>query len=134
MEQLVGGEPLSQEYLIRSAPTVLLFGLLNAVETIGHLVAQRTPPFPVNDEFEEMTKYIMVTVHDLLTEETESPSTSDSSRVSHHPSHECFRVGTPKGHVESIHEEEATPTNDLNDEVKGDAATPPDLWVEHQKA
>ena len=29
-------------------------------------------------------------------------------------------VGTPEGHVESIHEGEATPTNNLNDEVKGD--------------
>ena len=28
-------------------------------------------------------------------------------------------VGTPEGHVESIHEEEATPINDLNDEVEG---------------
>ena len=26
-------------------------------------------------------------------------------------------VGTPEGHVESIHKEEATPMNDLNDEV-----------------
>ena len=28
-------------------------------------------------------------------------------------------VDTPEGHVESIHEEEATPTNDLDDEVGG---------------
>ena len=28
-------------------------------------------------------------------------------------------VGTLKGHVESIHEEEATPMNDLDDEVGG---------------
>ena len=40
MAQLAGGEPLSLEYLIRSAPTVLPFGLRNAVETVGHPVAQ----------------------------------------------------------------------------------------------
>ena len=28
-------------------------------------------------------------------------------------------AGTPEGHVESIHEEEATPMNDLEDEVGG---------------
>ena len=41
MTQLTEGEPLSPEYLIRSAPIVLPFGLCNAAETIGHLVAQR---------------------------------------------------------------------------------------------
>ena len=39
MTQLAEGEPLSTKYLIRSAPTVLPFGLRNAAETIGHLVA-----------------------------------------------------------------------------------------------
>ena len=33
--------------------------------------------------------------------------------------HMCFMAGTPEGHVESIHEEEATPMNDLDDEVGG---------------
>ena len=43
-------------------------------------------------------------------------------------------VGTPKGHVESIHEEEATPMNDVNDKVEGDTGAPPHLWVEQLKA
>ena len=30
-------------------------------------------------------------------------------------------AGSLEGHVESIHEEEATPMNDLDDEVKKDA-------------
>ena len=81
-----------------------------------------------------MTEYVMESFHDLLVEETESPSASNSSRGSHHPSHECFMAGTPEGHIESIHEEEATPTNDLNDEVKGDAVAPPLLWAEQLKA
>ena len=66
--------------------------------------------------------------------ESESPSDSNSSRGSHHPSHECFMAGTPEGHVKSIHEGEATPTNDLDDEVEGDAGAPPHLRVEQLKA
>ena len=77
------------------------------------------PPSPVNDEFVGMTEYVTESFHDLLVREMESPSISDSSRGSHHPSRECFMAGTPKGHVKSIHEEEATPTNDLDDEVGG---------------
>ena len=88
----------------------------------------------MNDEFMRVIEHVAESFHDILAEEPESPSGSDFSRGSHHPSRECFMTGTPKGHVESIHEEEATPMNDLDDEVKGDAATPPDLWVEHQKA
>ena len=81
-----------------------------------------------------MTEYVVESFHDLLAEETESPSTSNSSRGSHHPSRECFMVGTPKGHVESIHEEEDTLTNDLDNEVRGDAGAPPRLRVEQLKA
>ena len=43
-------------------------------------------------------------------------------------------AGTPKGYIKSIHEGEATPMNDLNDEVEGDAGAPPRLWVEQLKA
>ena len=43
-------------------------------------------------------------------------------------------AGTPEEHVESIHEEEATPTNDLNDEVERDVGAQPHLWVEQLKA
>ena len=85
MMQLVGGEPLSQEYLIRSTPTALLFGLRDDAETVGHLVAQRTPPSPMNNEFVGMTEYIIESFHDLLAGESESPSDSDTSRGSHHP-------------------------------------------------
>ena len=81
-----------------------------------------------------VTEYITKSFHDLLTEESESPSGSDSSRGSHHPSRECFMVGTSKGHVESICEEEATPMNDLDDEVEGDAGAPPCLRLERLKA
>ena len=88
----------------------------------------------MNDEFMGTTEYVVESFHDLLAGETGSPSTSDSSRGSHHPSHECFMVGTPEGQVESIHEEEATPTNDLDDEVEGGIGAPPLLRVKQLKA
>ena len=43
-------------------------------------------------------------------------------------------AGSPAGQVKSIHEEEATPTNDLDDEVERDAGAPPHLWVEQLNA
>ena len=42
-------------------------------------------------------------------------------------------AGTLEGHVKSIYEEEATPTNDLNDEVERDAGALPRLRVEQLK-
>ena len=78
--QLAGGEPLSLEYLIWSTPTVHLFGLRDAAETIGHLTSQRMPLSPTNDEFMGMTEYVVESLHDLLIGESESPSNSDSSR------------------------------------------------------
>ena len=81
-----------------------------------------------------MTEYVAESFRDLLVGETESPSTSDSSRGSHHPSLECFMAGTPEGHVKSIHEGEATSTNDFDDEVERDAGVSPRLRVEQLKA
>jgi len=127
MAQLARRELLSPKYLIRSAPTALSFDLHNATETVGHLVAQRTPPSPMNDEFMGMTEYVSKSFHDLLLGESESPSSSDFSRGSPHSSHEFFMAGSPEGQVKSIHEEEATPTNDLDDEVERDAGAPPRL-------
>ena len=92
------------------------------------------PSSPTNDEFMGMTEYIAESFHDLLAREMELPSTSNSSRGSHHPSRECFMAGTLEGHVESVHEEEATPTNDLDDEVEGETGAPPHLRVEQLKA
>ena len=113
---------------------MLLFGLRNTAEIDGHHVAQRTPSSPTNDEFVGVTEYVVESFHDLLVEEPESLSGSDSSRGSHHPSHECFMIGTPKGHVKSIHEEEATPTNDLDDKAERETAAPPHMRVEQLKA
>ena len=81
-----------------------------------------------------MTEYVVESFNDVLAGESESPSDSNSSRGSHHPSWECFMAGTPKGYIESIHEEEATPTNDLYDNIRGDAGIPPCLRVEQLKA
>ena len=73
---------------------------------------------PTNNEFMGVIEHVVESFHDLLAEEPESPSGSDSSRGSHHPSHECFMTGTPEGHVKSVHEGEAAPTNDLDDEAE----------------
>jgi len=113
MMQLARGEPLSLEYLIQSTPTALPSSFRNVTETVGHLVAQRTPPSPTNDEFVGMTEYVIESFHDLLAGESELPSDSDSSRGSHHPSHKYFMADTPEGYVESIHEGEATPNKRL---------------------
>ena len=105
----------------------LLSGLRNATKTVGHLVVQRTPPSPMNDEFVGMTEYVTESFHDLLTGELELPFDSDYSRGSHHFSRECFMAGNPKGYIESIHEGGATPIDDLDDEVEGDVGAPPRL-------
>ena len=97
-------------------------------------MAQRMPSSPANDGFMGMTEYVTESFHKLLVGESESPSSSDSSRGSHHPSRECFMIGTSEGHVESIHEEEASPTNNLDDEVEGEPGAPPHLRVEQLKA
>ena len=43
-------------------------------------------------------------------------------------------AGIPEGYIESIHEGGATPIDDLDDEVEGDAGAPPRLRVEQLKA
>ena len=112
----------------------LPFGLRNATATVSHLVAQHMVPPPTNDEFVGVIEHVTESFHDLLAEEPELPSGSDSSRGSHHPSRECFMMGTLEGHVESIHEGEATPTNGLDDEAKRETAAPPRMPVERLKA
>ena len=104
------------------------------METVGYLVAQRTPPSPMDGEFMGMTEHVAESFHDLLVGESESPSNSNSCRGSHHPSHECFMAGTPEGHAKCIHEGEATPMNDFDDEIERDVGAPPCLWVEQLKA
>ena len=73
----------------------------------------------MNNEFVGMIKSIMESLHGLLVEGPGLNSGSDSSMGSHHPSRECFMMGTPKGHVESVPVEEATPAGNLSDEPKG---------------
>ena len=43
-------------------------------------------------------------------------------------------MGTPKGHIESIPVEVATPTGNLGDRTEGDTAAPPHMGVEQLKA
>ena len=113
---------------------MLLFCLHNTAETVSHLVAQRMIPPPTNNEFVGVIEHVMESFHNLLIEELESPSGSDSSRGRHHPSHECFMIGAPEGHINSVHEEEATPTNDLDDEAERETTALPRMRVEQLKA
>ena len=68
MARLTGGEPLSPEHPMRSAPTVLPFGLRNATATVSHLVAQHMFPPPTNDEFMGVIEHVVESFHDLLAE------------------------------------------------------------------
>ena len=43
-------------------------------------------------------------------------------------------AATPEGRIESVHEKGATPTDDPNDEVEGDAGALPHLRVEQLRA
>jgi hypothetical protein len=99
MAWLIGGDPLSPEHLIWSTPTMLPFGLRNAAATVSHLVAQRMVPPPTNDEFMGVIKHVVESFQNLMVEELELLSSSNSSRGSHHPSRECFMMGTPEGHI-----------------------------------
>ena len=130
MMQLAGGEPLSPEHLTQGAPAAFPFSLRNAAGTVGHLMAQSMLPSPTNDEFMGMTEYVTESFHDLLAEDSESLSDSNSSRGSHHPSRKYFMAGTPEGRIESIHEGGATPPNDLEE----DAGALPRMRVEQLRA
>ena len=77
---------LSPEHPTWSTPIVLLFGLCNTTATVSHLVAQRMIPPPTNNEFMGVIEHITESIHDLLAEEPGSPSGSNSSGGSQHPS------------------------------------------------
>ena len=125
---------LSPEHHIQSAPTALSFGLRNAAATISHLVARRMVLPPVNNEFMGVIEHVTESLHNLLTEEPRSSSSSDSSRGSHQPSRECFMTGTPKGHIESISAEEATLAGNLNSETEEETTALPRVGVDQLRA
>jgi hypothetical protein len=82
----------------------------------------------MNDEFIGMADYFMESIHDPLTSDSESISSSISSQGSYHPSRECFIVdiadgahheATPEGHVTNVndgapHEGNETTTHPAN--------------------
>ena len=107
---------------MRSASTAFPFGLRNTAATISYLVAQRTIPFPANNEFVGMIESVTESLHGLLTEGPGLDSGSNFGRGSHHPSRECFMAKTFEGHIESAFEKEVTPASNLGDRTKGGAA------------
>ena len=88
---------LSLEHSARSASMTLLFGLRNATVTVSHHVAQRTILSPTNNKFVGMIESVTESLHGLLVEGLGLDFGSNSSKGSHHPSWECFTVGTSKG-------------------------------------
>ena len=79
---------------MRSASTAFPFGLRNTAATACHLMALRMVQMPADSEFMGVIEHDTESLHQLLTEEPESSSSSDSSRGSHHPSRECFMTET----------------------------------------
>ena len=76
----------------------------------------------------------MESLHKLLMEEPGSPSSSDSSRGSHHPFRECFMAETPEGHIKSVSGEEATSTGNPDGKTEGEAVAPSHVRMEQLKA
>jgi hypothetical protein len=66
-------------------------------------------PSPTDNKFVGMADYIVESFHDLLMGDSKMISDSNPSGGSHHPLHKCFMADTPEGHIESVHEEGATP-------------------------
>jgi hypothetical protein len=136
MIQLAGGELLSPAVFARSAPTAFLFGLLNSARTVGHLIAWRLQPPPVDSKFVGMTDYVEESFYDLLARDSAEVSNSGSRRGCHHPSHECFMADsshheeTPKGRIESVNGGEVTPLLDPDDEASADERVLPNPWLE----
>jgi hypothetical protein len=91
-------------------------------------------PSSANNGFVGMTDYASESFYDLLTEDSEALSDSDSSKGSHHPLRKCFMADTPDGYVESIHEGGDNPRTDPDDEVAGGARVPPHPRMEQLRA
>lgn len=75
----------------------------------------------MNNAFMGTAEYVAESLHDLLAGDSESFSSSDSSRGSHLPLRECFMAETPKGCAESVHEA-ANSSRDDNDHDEGAGA------------
>ena len=89
---------------------------------------------PTDIEFVGAIEHDTETLYGLLNEEPGSFSSSNSSRGSHHPSRECFMTQTPEGRVESVSEEEATPTSNPDSRSRGEAVAPSCLRLEQLRA
>jgi hypothetical protein len=94
----------------------------------------------MNDEFVGMAEYVTKSFYDLLMGDSEGISDSNSSKGSHHPSHECFmaegvhHVETRKGHIADVHEGEVTPPSNLDDGVGAKRRVPPNPRLEQLRA
>ena len=93
------------------------FGMGNAAQCTHRHELQRGPSHPEESELVGMVEFIADSDDDLLTEDSLLGSDSGSCTGSHHPSLECFMIGTPEGYVEeaedtSRHSRDHTPPSD----------------------
>jgi len=124
----------SLQHSTQSALVALPFSHRNATATVSHLVAQRTIPSPVNNEFMGMIESITESLHGLLMEDPGLDFGFGSSRGSHHLSRDCFMTGTLDGHVESASKKEVTPAGNLSDRTKGRMVAPSHVGMEQLKS
>ena len=89
---------------------------------------------PADSKFVGVIEHDTKSLHKLLTEEPESSSSFDSSRESHHPSRECFMTQTPEEHVQSVSEEETTPTGNPDARIEAETAAPSHVRMEQLRA
>ena len=82
---------------VRSAPIAFPFGLRNATATAGHLLALRMVQPPTDSEFVGVIEHDLEILYELLAEEPESSSGSESSKGSHHPSLGMLHDANPRG-------------------------------------
>jgi hypothetical protein len=79
-------------YLTQNASMALLFSLRNTTMVVDRHIAQRMCSPPADNEFIGMADYLMESIIDLLTLDSESIFDSGLSRGRYHPSRKCFTV------------------------------------------
>jgi len=77
-----------------------------------------------NTEFIGMADYVSESVHNLLTDPSESLSSSGSNEASHHPSHECFMEDSHSAHTVNDAREATPPIDPGNEPNNSSQASP----------
>ena len=95
--QLAGGDPISLDIVATPIAMAFPFGMENMAQRVHHLMVQHGLTHPGGGELVGMVEFVADSDDILLVEDSLLGSGSDSSSRSHHPSRECFVVGTHEG-------------------------------------